>query len=122
MGLLLCIYCILLLTVVFTLIIFGIFYLRQVTKVSYIRGGWVLLVGISLRGLPPLIGFLPKWGVFISCIGGVNIVCILIIMLSSVVGVYFYLRARFTSILVGIGRIFNFIGFRLGLVINLFGL
>lgn len=56
-----CIYCILLFIVVSTLIIFSIFHLRQVTKVSYLKGGWVLLVAIiSLRGLPPLVGFLPK--------------------------------------------------------------
>lgn len=56
-----------------------------------------------------------------------NIVCMVVIVLSSVVGVYFYLRARFTSILVGIeggaieGRALNVTGLRLRLVVNLPG-
>nr|APU89554.1 NADH dehydrogenase subunit 2 [Porcellionides pruinosus] len=123
-----CMYCILLFMVVSTLMIFSIFHLSQVTKVSYLKGGWVLLVAMmSLSGLPPLVGFLPKWGVFMNCSGGVNMVCMVVMVLSSVVGVYFYLRASFTSILVGIeggameGGALNVTGLSLSLVVNLLG-
>lgn len=124
------VYCVLLYLVVFTLLILGVFHLRQITKAFYIGGGgfFLLISIISLRGLPPLFGFLPKWGVFINCISNIDIICLLIIIISSVIRAYYYLRSRFMSSLTNltrsllISKFFGVIGWRGVILLNSLGL
>nr|AOY39838.1 NADH dehydrogenase subunit 2 [Tomicus piniperda] len=70
---------------------------------------------LSLGGLPPFIGFLPKW-ITINCLINNNYYTItLILILFSLISLYFYLRITFSSMmlysmesLINLNQPFNF--------------
>lgn len=98
-----CIYCLLLFITVWVLIRIRVFHLSQVTREMNLSAGrFFLFINIlSLGGLPPLIGFFPKWGVFAICVERVDLICIMVIVLSRVVSIYFYIRSRLSILLLG---------------------
>lgn len=88
------IYCILILRVFFLLNRLEVFHLNQLyrIRVSVIRGVRLFVRILSLGGIPPLIGFFPKWILLqeIASIGG--LFCIYFILCSSVITLFFYIR------------------------------
>lgn len=80
---------------------------------------------LSFGGLPPFLGFLPKWFVITNLIAS-NSMVLLIIVMTSLVTLFFYSRIAFSAFLLkreGIMK-FTFLGSprRIPLIINLLGL
>nr|QDE12565.1 NADH dehydrogenase subunit 2 [Paracheirodon axelrodi]BAO25516.1 NADH dehydrogenase subunit 2 [Paracheirodon axelrodi] len=59
----------------------------------------MILVLLSLAGLPPLTGFLPKWFVLNMMVQQQMTIIALVISMSSLLSLYFYLRLCYFSIL-----------------------
>lgn len=53
---------------------------------------FILLIIFSLGGLPPLLGFLPKWIVIQSIIFSSNYFIVLIIIMTSLLTLFYYIR------------------------------
>lgn len=96
------IYYLLLGLVVSTIIIFNIYHLNQLTspKISWGLKVTLIIRIISLGGLPPLVGFIPKWGVILQIIEEINFLCLRVLIFSNVVRLYFYIRARSSVLLI----------------------
>jgi NADH-quinone oxidoreductase subunit N len=47
---------------------------------------------LSLGGIPPTMGFMGKWQIFIAAVGGGKILLAVVLALSSVMAVFYYLR------------------------------
>lgn len=115
------VYCLILLIVIIVLAQYNIFHLGQLVACSLSKkgGATLLVVILSLGGLPPFLGFTLKWGVIIICRGGVDLICLIIIILSSVVRIYFYTRSRFNvGIINSVSKLFDLI--REGKIISSF--
>lgn len=97
------IYCLILLLVVVILIRSRVFHIGQLKGSQILWGDGVsLLIGLlSLGGLPPFLGFAAKWGVIIRCTNFVDLFCLVVLILSSVVRVYFYVRSVFVILTTG---------------------
>lgn len=54
---------------------------------------------ISIRGLPPILGFIPKWLIIQSAITENEFILIGIIVIITLITVYYYLRIIFSTIL-----------------------
>nr|QEH58954.1 NADH dehydrogenase subunit 2 [Metrocoris sp. XD-2019] len=52
----------------------------------------LLIMMLSLGGLPPFIGFLPKWMVIQSMINTKSMFIVIILMMSSMITLFYYLR------------------------------
>ena len=74
-------------------------------KVSNLRGliakqpfnaGLLCLMMLSLAGIPPLAGFFAKYYLFYGAIEGCYLWLVLVAVLSSVIGVYYYFRVIYT--------------------------
>lgn len=123
------IYCLLLIIVLIVVNTYRVFHISQLSIFSILKGGGLSLFIriISLRGLPPFLGFIPKWVVFISCRRGVDFICLTRIVISSVVSVYFYARFRLAFLInESFNRVYkteykNLWVFRLIIFINLIG-
>lgn len=98
-------YCSVLATVVINLYLINIYSLRQIRRWRgrKIEGLSVFIRFISLGGIPPLLGFLPKWLIFygISCLG--RVICFLAIILRRTVALFYYTRACFRSLFIRAG-------------------
>lgn len=106
------IYCIILVLVVIILIQYNISHVRQIISLRFSKGGMIsLLIRIfSLSGLPPFLGFFPKWGVIILCRSEIDLACLIIMILSSVISIYFYTRLRFNILTIkSVRKVFNLI-------------
>ncbi len=55
------------------------------------------LAMLSLAGIPPLAGFFGKYAVFTNAIGGGAVWTVIIAILTSLIGVYYYLRVMAVS-------------------------
>nr|QNV11557.1 NADH dehydrogenase subunit 2 [Dynatosoma fuscicorne] len=79
---------------------FKLFYLNQLFNLfshSFILKFSLLVSFLSLAGLPPFLGFLPKWMV-IQSLSNINQYSLIMIMiLMSLVTMYFYLRICFSA-------------------------
>lgn len=62
-------------------------------------GGLILFILISLAGLPPLLGFVPKWGVVVCRIERGMWGFVFILILGSLLGIFYYLRLFMYGIL-----------------------
>lgn len=115
--------------------IFKIFYLNQIFSLfihSYILKFIFLISLLSLGGLPPFLGFLPKWLVIQSLINLNQYYIVIFIICISLVTLYFYLRICYTAFLLNYeelnwsyklyfnNNLFNLISFFL--IISIFGL
>nr|YP_009421082.1 NADH dehydrogenase subunit 2 [Viviparus chui]ASR74837.1 NADH dehydrogenase subunit 2 [Viviparus chui] len=86
----------------------------------------VIVLLLSLGGLPPLLGFIGKWNVFMSIMNSSMSVFVFFLILSSVMSLFYYLGLFFTFVL----KVFSstndelFGGFsfaKLILLVNFFG-
>nr|ABD95369.1 NADH dehydrogenase subunit 2 [Ligia oceanica] len=58
----------------------------------------IMMSMMSLGGLPPLLGFLPKWLVIQTLTGSFSSVLVLILLSTNVVTLFFYLRLSLASL------------------------
>lgn len=84
--------------VVITLVSFKIFHIKDLRGVSYILKIMILIRFLSLGGLPPFMGFFPKWFVIEKLLWEF-LVLSLVLIFSSLVRLYFYLRLGYPFLL-----------------------
>nr|AFP82746.1 NADH dehydrogenase subunit 2 [Capito aurovirens] len=92
--------------IIMTSVIFLIFNSTNTTKLLTIMASWMknpplnatlMLTLLSLAGLPPLTGFLPKWLILQELIKQEMTLIALIIALLSLLNLFFYLRLTYYS-------------------------
>lgn len=96
------IYTILNFVVVYIFKIFQIFYLNQIYSIffsSYYVKFSLLISILSLGGLPPFLGFLPKWLVIQSLIIIKMNFLNLILILTRLITLFYYLKISFSSLI-----------------------
>nr|YP_009648731.1 NADH dehydrogenase subunit 2 [Panstrongylus rufotuberculatus]QDB64196.1 NADH dehydrogenase subunit 2 [Panstrongylus rufotuberculatus] len=78
------------------------FFINQMTNSSpsLMEKSLIIIMFMSLGGLPPFIGFLPKWLVIQSMIGSNSIAIMLIMAMSSLITLFFYLRIISSTLLI----------------------
>lgn len=123
-------YCILLSFIVWIFKIFSLYHLNQLTrvKISWKIKTTLIISIISFGGLPPFIGFILKWGVLNEINEKINFLCLIILIFARVISLYYYIRIRFSIVLINsINKIISSIFFekkirRLVIFINVVGL
>nr|UGS80178.1 NADH dehydrogenase subunit 2 [Asiopsocus sonorensis] len=90
------IYSIMNLFLIFNFKIKNMMHLNQISKVNYLL---LLMIMLSLAGLPPLMGFIPKWLVIESTLYKMNFKLILFITITSLLSTLYYLRMSMTPTL-----------------------
>nr|QMP96780.1 NADH dehydrogenase subunit 2 [Eratyrus mucronatus] len=78
------------------------FFINQVinTSPSMMEKSLIIILFMSLGGLPPFIGFLPKWLVIQSMISSNSIAVMFIMIMSTLITLFYYLRLISTTILI----------------------
>nr|WAB69683.1 NADH dehydrogenase subunit 2 [Coelophthinia sp. 1 JPL-2022a] len=79
---------------------FKLFYINQMFNLfvhSYLMKFFMLVSLLSLGGLPPFLGFLPKWMVIQSLMSINQMLLILLMIMSSLITLYFYLRICYSA-------------------------
>nr|UJM44105.1 NADH dehydrogenase subunit 2 [Pseudolycoriella hygida] len=96
------IYSILNISLIFMMKMFNIFYLSQIfsffMKNSIIKYSFFMMI-LSLGGLPPFLGFAPKWMIIQSLIFMNFYLLVLFMILMSLITIYYYLKISFSSYL-----------------------
>ncbi len=80
--------------------------LSTINKKSILYSSSLALLFISLAGLPPLTGFLPKW-LIITSIAPINPWLLLTLILGSFINLFFYLNIRINLITSSIRNFIN---------------
>ncbi len=105
------IYTLINLSIIYIFNIFQIFYLNQIYSLfinSYYLKFRLLISILSLGGLPPFLGFIPKWLIIQSILFiKLNLINIFLICIRLVT-LFYYLKIRFSAYLINY-REFNFI-------------
>nr|ATF28617.1 NADH dehydrogenase subunit 2 [Peuceptyelus minutus] len=80
----------------------GINYLNQCFLVSFssLNKYFISSLMFSLGGLPPLLGFMPKWMVIQSMIFSMNYFIVMLMILTSLLTLFYYIRISMKMILV----------------------
>nr|QWB85742.1 NADH dehydrogenase subunit 2 [Acanthocinus griseus] len=97
------IYCIISFNIIYILNYYNIYYLKQMFNVMNINKNLKLTFMMnffSLGGLPPFLGFLPKWLVINNLVNNHFYFLSLILILTTLITLFFYLRLTFSSILI----------------------
>ena len=97
------IYCFITLRIIFIIIIINQFSSISsfiIKNIPFILILTFIVLLLSLGGLPPLLGFVPKLMVITNLIGVISIGLIFILILGSLINLYYYLLIVFSSILV----------------------
>lgn len=79
---------------------FKLFYLNQIFRIfsySYLIKFTLLISFLSLGGLPPFLGFLPKWIIIQSLVNINQSPLIIILLITSLITIYFYLRVCYSA-------------------------
>nr|UZZ44130.1 NADH dehydrogenase subunit 2 [Marilia sp. XG-2021] len=81
---------------------FKIYYFNQFisTSILYSTKLFIMLNFLSLSGLPPFIGFFPKWFIINFLILNNFLWVSLILILNSLITIFFYLRLCFNSLII----------------------
>lgn len=125
------IYLVTLFPVVYIMYTFNISHINELFLLNFPLGGQLILFLclLSLAGLPPFLGFLPKWLVLQWVLGGGLVGVSLIIILARLFTLFFYLRVGFSAFIIGgragapvIGPLTISVGGVLSLVTSLAGL
>lgn len=79
---------------------YNLFFINQVfsTKINYLVKILIFSSFLSLGGLPPFLGFFPKW-IVIQSLTNYNIILLVFIVFCSLVILYFYLRICYSAFL-----------------------
>nr|ALO76142.1 NADH deshydrogenase subunit 2 [Aphodius sp. APH01] len=94
--------------IIFMLNMFNIFYLKQLFITLNPQNMIKLLFNLnflSLGGLPPFIGFMPKWITIQSLINNNFYSLSLIMVIFTLMTLYFYMRITFSSIILNMNEI-----------------
>lgn len=86
---------------------FNVFYLSQIftlIRKNILIKFRILLNLLSLGGLPPFLGFFPKW-IIIQQLRNKYRLVILIIILATLITLFFYMRIAYTSIIINHNQI-----------------
>nr|YP_003934432.1 NADH dehydrogenase subunit 2 [Thylacodes squamigerus]ADI79415.1 NADH dehydrogenase subunit 2 [Thylacodes squamigerus] len=59
---------------------------------------------VSMGGLPPMVGLFPKWLIFIGAWGTAHYMVILLLILGSLISIYYYLCVVFSLIMIFKGK------------------
>nr|AWV83289.1 NADH dehydrogenase subunit 2 [Meimuna kuroiwae] len=96
------IYSLTLMMVCYSFYIFGINYLNQffLNSMGYMKMLFMMIIFLSMGGMPPLLGFLPKMIMIYCLIINENFFCCFILLMSALLVMFFYLRVVFTGLLV----------------------
>nr|AKN78897.1 NADH dehydrogenase subunit 2 [Chromatomyia horticola] len=93
-------YCFLTFTLVLMFNMFNISHINQLTTFSMKSMTFKFIVFmnlLSLGGLPPFLGFAPKWLVIQSLTMNNQLITVMILIISSLITLFFYLRLCYTS-------------------------
>lgn len=80
---------------------FNIYFLRQLLNILNYKKKikFIFIINfISLGGLPPFLGFLPKWLIINNLIENKHFTIIIILIIFTLISLYFYLRITFSSL------------------------
>nr|AML26119.1 NADH dehydrogenase subunit 2 [Curculionidae sp. BMNH 1274272] len=115
------IYCIINLNIIVILNKFHIYYFNQLNKLFSFNKNLLylfMLNFISLGGLPPFLGFLPKWLAIFILIQNNYIFMTTLLILTTLISLYFYLRITFSTFILSSKnsltnsfKIYNFLTF-----------
>lgn len=91
-------YCLFSIAIVLIFKTFNLFFINQTfsLKINYLQKILIFCSFLSLGGLPPFLGFFPKW-IIIQYLINFNIPLLVIIVISSLVILYFYLRICYSA-------------------------
>nr|AIG23332.1 NADH dehydrogenase subunit 2 [Onychogalea unguifera] len=98
----------LLIYIIATLTLFLMLNFASVTKIKSLTNLWnkstpmtmaILLTLLSLGGLPPLTGFMPKWLILQELVANNNITIAILMALSALLNLFFYMRIIYASTL-----------------------
>nr|YP_009995285.1 NADH dehydrogenase subunit 2 [Gymnochthebius lividus]QNP09688.1 NADH dehydrogenase subunit 2 [Gymnochthebius lividus] len=102
------IYSIISLNLIFIFKFFNIFYLKQLflsmNKMFYMKFFFILNM-LSLGGLPPFLGFLPKWLTIQILISNNIFMMPLIMLIMTLFTLYFYMRVTFTTLMLSMNEV-----------------
>nr|AWV83276.1 NADH dehydrogenase subunit 2 [Meimuna iwasakii] len=123
------IYSLTLMMVCYSFYIFGINYLNQffLNSMGYMKMLFMMIIFLSMGGMPPLLGFLPKMIMIYCLVINENFFCCFVLLISALLVMFFYLRVVFTGLLINsismiyMNYSFNSMFFMFS-VVNLFGL
>nr|QKY63884.1 NADH dehydrogenase subunit 2 [Triatoma recurva] len=78
------------------------FFINQIvnSSPSLMEKTLIIILFLSLGGLPPFIGFLPKWLVIQSMISSNSITIMFIMIMSSLITLFYYLRLISSTLLI----------------------
>nr|QKY63819.1 NADH dehydrogenase subunit 2 [Triatoma longipennis] len=78
------------------------FFINQIvnSSPSFMEKTLIIILFLSLGGLPPFIGFLPKWLVIQSMISSNSITIMFIMIMSSLITLFYYLRLISSTLLI----------------------
>nr|DAD54568.1 TPA_inf: NADH dehydrogenase subunit 2 [Panstrongylus lignarius] len=78
------------------------FFINQVinSSPSMMEKSLIIILFMSLGGLPPFIGFLPKWLVIQSMISSDSVVIMFIMIMSALITLFYYLRLISSTLLI----------------------
>lgn len=94
-------YCIFSFTIVWLFKSLNLFFIQQTfsLKINYLQKIVIFCSFLSLGGLPPFIGFFPKW-IIIQFLIDYNIPLLVLIIFCSLIILYFYLRICYSAFLI----------------------
>nr|QKY63832.1 NADH dehydrogenase subunit 2 [Meccus pallidipennis] len=78
------------------------FFINQIisSSPSFMEKSLIIILFLSLGGLPPFIGFLPKWLVIQSMISSNSVTIMFIMVMSSLITLFYYLRLISSTLLI----------------------
>lgn len=104
-------YCLILIIVVWILYLLKLYYLNQIfsVRISWIAKLTLFVSFLSLGGLPPLLGFFPKFIVIEIRSGRLILFRLFFLIIRSVITLFYYLRARLSVLILNYRKVkFNF--------------
>nr|YP_009640814.1 NADH dehydrogenase subunit 2 [Hystrichopsylla weida qinlingensis]QCU82648.1 NADH dehydrogenase subunit 2 [Hystrichopsylla weida qinlingensis] len=94
-------YCIICISLTLSLNLLKLFYLNQIlsNSISSLMKFSIMMTFLSMGGLPPFLGFIPKWIIIESMINNNMFLYILIMVILTLITLYFYLRMTFSILI-----------------------
>nr|YP_009485604.1 NADH dehydrogenase subunit 2 [Acanthaspis cincticrus]ASK05194.1 NADH dehydrogenase subunit 2 [Acanthaspis cincticrus]AVZ00740.1 NADH dehydrogenase subunit 2 [Acanthaspis cincticrus] len=96
------IYSIILMMMIYTFNTYSSYTINQFTSTmsSFMEKSLIIILFMSLGGLPPFLGFLPKWMVIQELIYSNSYTMLMIMIMSVLITLFYYLRLVSTTILI----------------------
>nr|ATI10808.1 NADH dehydrogenase subunit 2 [Megalophasma granulatum] len=81
---------------------YNIFHMNQIfmMKEPLIKKMIMMMNMLSISGLPPFIGFLPKWIVIQSSLNYMNLTLIASMVMMTLITIYYYLRVMYSTMMI----------------------